>query len=134
MRSKIKIQITVLLGIMMSFTFSPQASAWGRFGVGPLGVHASTHGGIGVSLPTPQISAGTGGPYDVTATADPNGVRADVSGRVSGGVSSDGDFYGGVSEELPGSASVSGWVDEEGISGDVTVDDPLEPTFYTGEI
>jgi len=131
MNTQTKVKIGFLLVMIMFFAWPESVSAHGRFGVslggrvrGPVGVHASTHGGVGVSLPTPEVSVDAGGVCGVSATADPGGVRANFSGPngVSAGASSDGDFYGGVSEGLPG-GSFSGRVDEGGVSGDVMVDD-----------
>jgi len=137
MKFKTTLQAGILLGITMLFALPPSASARGRFGAsmgGPIGVHVGTNGGVGVSLPTPQASVGMGGPYDVTTTVGMNGVQTRVSGPygTSAGLSSDGDFYAGASENLPGGATVSGGVDQDGVSADADVEVPWEPITYSG--
>lgn len=137
MNTKTNLSLGVFLGITMVFALASPASARGRFGGslgGPIGVHVGTRSGVGVSLPTPQAGVGWDGPADVSVAVDPHGVRLNGTGPYgsSAGISSDGDFFVGASENLPGGASVSGGVDQNGPSADADVEVPLEPITYAG--
>lgn len=139
MKHRINYFLILIIGILTSLVVVSSAQARSRFGFnlgGPVGVHASTNGGVGVSLPTPQANVGVGGNlYDVNTTVDPNGIRTNAAGPygTAGGVNSNGDVYGGVSQGVPG-GTVSGTVDSTGkASGGVTVDEIPPPTYYYGQ-
>ncbi len=128
MKNVTKTQLGFALGIITLFAWSSSADA--KFGVslGNVGVRADTRNGVGVSLPSPQLNANTGGNYGLSTTVTQDGIYASGSGPhgVSVGTSSNGDIYGGVTQTLPvpGGPSVSGQVDNSGVSasGDVALE------------
>lgn len=119
--------IVFIVGITTFFGWIAPASAWGHFGfgLGRAGIHVNSRGGVGVTTPTPQVTGGGGvGAGDVSVTATPNGVTTNASGPygTSAGVNSDGNFRGGVNQDLPGGASGGVNVDKNGVGTDVNVD------------
>jgi hypothetical protein len=137
MNTILKNTLALILGITAVFALSPGASAGGRFGLsggGPIGIHVGTRSGVGVSLPAPEARVGIDGPYDASVTFDPHGARVRAIGPygTSAGVSTGGGYYAGATQHLPGGATVSGGVDQDGVSADAGYEYPLEPITYAG--
>lgn len=127
MDKQIKIQMGLLIVTTLFFICPNVASAKNRFGAGlsgPIGIHASTNGGVGVTLPTPAISTGTHG---VSVTATPTGVQTNYSNPqgVSAGVSSDGNYYGAFQQDLPGNVTTSSGINNGDVSTEANVNIPL---------